>query len=83
LLYHASTTNINKGKAIKQTSEIHSKYGISKLNTPYVWMIIAKVSHSPNHPAALLRPSGKTSVWPDVLKRYEIAHGEVYLQQQG
>ncbi|KAN0119571.1 hypothetical protein V8E51_001779 [Hyaloscypha variabilis] len=32
-------------------------------------MIITKVSHSPNPPAALLRPSGKTSVWPDVLKR--------------
>ena len=69
MLYHASTTNINKGKAITQTSEIHSKYGISKLNTPYVWMIIAKVSRSPNHPAALLQPSGKTSVWPDDLKR--------------
>jgi amino acid transporter len=32
-------TDITTGKAIKQTSEIHSKYGISKLNTPYVWMI--------------------------------------------
>jgi hypothetical protein len=31
--------------------------------------LITKFAHFANHPAAVLRPSGKTSVWPDDLNR--------------